>query len=56
MADLKCTNAVDQKTAPRMLHQGRMYYFCTEASRAEFAKDPAKHVTAPPAAAPAHAH
>jgi YHS domain-containing protein len=56
IADLKCTNAVDQKTAPRMLYQGRMYYFCTEASRAEFANDPAKYVTAPPAAAPAHAH
>jgi len=56
IADLKCTNAVDQRTAPRMLYQGRMYYFCTEASRAEFAKDPAKFVTAPPQAAPAHAH
>jgi YHS domain-containing protein len=39
-----------------MLYQGRMYYFCTEASRAEFAKDPSKFVTAPPQAAPAHAH
>ena len=56
IAELKCSNAVDPKTAPRMLYQGRMYYFCTEASRAEFAKDPAKFVTAPPQAAPAHAH
>jgi len=56
IADLRCTEAPDAKTAPRMLHQGRMYYFCTEASRAEFAKDPAKFVTAPPQAAPAHAH
>lgn len=56
IADLKCTEAPDPKTAPRMLYQGRMYYFCTEASRAEFAKDPAKYVTAPPQAAPAHAH
>jgi YHS domain-containing protein len=39
-----------------MLFQGRMYYFCTEASRAEFAKDPAKYATAAPAAAPAHGH
>jgi YHS domain-containing protein len=39
-----------------MLYQGRMYYFCTEASRAEFAKDPSKFVTAPPQAAPVHAH
>jgi YHS domain-containing protein len=56
IADLKCTDAVNPKTAPRMLYQGRMYYFCTEASRAEFAKDPAKYVTAPPQAAPTHAH
>jgi YHS domain-containing protein len=56
IADLKCTEAPDPKTAPRMLYQGRMYYFCSEASRAEFAKDPAKYVTAPPQAAPAHAH
>ena len=56
IAELKCSSAVDQRTAPRMLYQGRMYYFCTEASRAEFAKDPAKFVTAPPQAAPAHAH
>ena len=56
IAELKCSIAVDPKTAPRMLYQGRMYYFCTEASRAEFAKDPAKFVTAPPQAAPAHAH
>jgi YHS domain-containing protein len=47
---------MDPKTAPRMLYQGRMYYFCAEASRAEFAKDPSKFVTAPPQAAPAHAH
>ena len=56
IAELKCSNAVDPKTAPRMLYQGSMYYFCTEASRAEFAKDPSKFVTASPQAAPAHAH
>ena len=56
IAKLKCSNAVDPKTAPRLLYQGRMYYFCTVASRAEFAKDPAKFVTAPPQAVPAHAH
>jgi YHS domain-containing protein len=56
LADLKCRNAVDPKTAPRMMYQGRMYYFCTAASRAEFAQDPTKFVTAPPQAAPAHAH
>jgi YHS domain-containing protein len=56
IADLKCTNAVDPKTAPRMLYQGRMYYFCTESSRADFAKNPSKYVTAPPQAGPPHAH
>ena len=56
VADLKCSNAVDPRTVPRMLYQGRMYYFCTEASRAEFAKDPSKFVTPPPQSAPAHAH
>ena len=56
IADLKCPNPFDARTAPRMLYQGRMYYFCTEVSRAEFANDPAKFVTAPPQAAPAHAH
>ena len=56
IADLKCPNPVDARTAPRMLYQGRMYYFCTESSRAEFANDPAKFATAPPQAAPAHAH
>ena len=56
IAELKCSNAVDPRTALRMLYQGRMYYFCTEASRAEFAKDPSKFVTAPPQATPAHAH
>lgn len=56
LADLKCANAVDQKRAPRMLYKGRMYYFCTEASRADFAKDPGRFVTVPPQAAPAHGH
>ena len=56
IVDLKCPNPVDARTAPRMLYQGRMYYFCTEASRAEFAKEPAKFVTAPPQIAPPHAH
>lgn len=55
LAALRCTNAVDRRTAPRMLFQGRMYYFCTEASRAEFAKAPGKFVTPPPQAAPAPA-
>jgi YHS domain-containing protein len=51
-----CRNQIDPQTAPRMLYQGRMYYFCTESDRAEFAKNPGKYVTAPPQKAPAHAH
>ena len=54
--DLVCEN-VDPKTAPRMLYQGRMYYFCSEGDRAEFAKSPDKYVKAPSTEkAPAHAH
>jgi YHS domain-containing protein len=56
IAELKCTNGVDPKTAPRMLYQGRMYYFCSNDERAQFAKDPGRYVTAPPAAAAPHAH
>jgi YHS domain-containing protein len=56
VADLKCTTTIDPKTAPRMLYQGRMYYFCSEQDRGVFAKDPAEYVTAPGTAAPAHAH
>jgi YHS domain-containing protein len=57
VASLKCRTPIEAKTAPRMLHQGRMYYFCSEEERAAFAKDPSMY--APPAAdqaAPAHAH
>jgi YHS domain-containing protein len=56
IADLKCRTETDQKTAPRMLYQGRMYYFCSEQERAEFAKNPGRYVTSAPEAAPAHAH
>jgi YHS domain-containing protein len=56
LADLKCGTAVDPKTAPRMLYQGRMYYFCTERERAMFAKDPGQYATPPPQRAPAHVH
>ena len=57
VTELKCDGRLEPKTAPRMLHQGRMYYFCSVEERAEFAKNPQKYVTAPPAeSAPAHAH
>ena len=50
---LMCQTQVYAKTAPRMLHEGRMYYFCTEQDRAEFAKDPAKYLKAPAPQSPA---
>lgn len=56
ISDLKCRNTVDPKTAPRMLHQGQMYYFCSEDARAAFAKEAAKAAPAPTKSAPAHAH
>jgi YHS domain-containing protein len=56
IADLKCQNTVDPKTAPRMLHQGQMYYFCNEDERSAFAKEAAKAAPPPTKSAPAHAH
>lgn len=57
-SELKCDGRVNQRTAPRMLHQGRMYYFCSVEERTEFANDPAKYVGNAPASAgaPAHGH
>lgn len=54
--ELKCRNEVDPNTAPRMLYQGRTYYFCTDEDRAAFAKDPGRYDTAPAEAAPVHGH
>ncbi len=55
---LKCPRPVDPRTALRVLHQGRTYYFCSEQERSTFVKDPAKYGTGAPAgqAAPAPAH
>jgi YHS domain-containing protein len=55
---LKCGNEVDVKTAPRVLLQGRTYYFCSEEDRAEFVKNPGKfgvEASSTPSV-PAHAH
>jgi YHS domain-containing protein len=41
---LTCAANVDRRSAPRMMYQGRMYYFCTEQERVAFAKEPAKYV------------
>ena len=58
LGNLKCPGKVDLKTAPRMLHQGRMYYFCSEQERAAFANEPSQHLTVPSdgPVAPVHAH
>jgi YHS domain-containing protein len=57
LAQLKCESRVNPKTVPRMLYQGRTYYFCSERERAEFAKNPENSVKAPAAQAkPAHEH
>lgn len=53
---LKCAAEVDPKVVPRMLYQGRMYYFCSEQDRSEFAKEPTKYKTESAPAQPAHAH
>lgn len=39
-----CGRQVDTKTAPRATRQGKTYYFCSEADKATFEKDPAKYV------------
>lgn len=46
-AKLKCATKVDPRKAPNVTYLGRTYYFCSEADRAEFAKDPAKYFKAP---------
>lgn len=56
VADLKCRPQVDRRTAPRMLHEGRMYYFCSEQERAAFANEPGKYAIPAGQAAPAHGH
>jgi len=56
LANLKCEPNVDSKTAPRMLHEGRMYYFCSDEERAAFAKDPTRYALPAKAAAPEHQH
>jgi YHS domain-containing protein len=56
IGDLKCRATVDPKTAPRMLHQGQMYYFCNDGERVSFAKEAAKTAPAPAKSTPAHAH
>jgi YHS domain-containing protein len=44
--DLGCVKVrVDEKT-PRSVYQGRTYYFCAEACKAAFEKEPARFAAA----------
>jgi YHS domain-containing protein len=56
LASLKCRTSVDPKTALRMLHQGRMYYFCSDEERAAFAKDPTRYALPTAGDAAEHKH
>jgi YHS domain-containing protein len=37
---LSCSPKIDPRTAPSTSYEGKTYYFCSEAGRAEFLKDP----------------
>ncbi|MCG0239427.1 MAG: YHS domain-containing protein [Firmicutes bacterium] len=48
--DPVCNMEVDPGTAPaRADHNGTTYYFCSEACRQEFERDPEKYAAAVPA-------
>jgi YHS domain-containing protein len=41
--DLACIDvAVDDKT-PKLMYQGKTYYFCSDECKAKFEKNPAKY-------------
>jgi YHS domain-containing protein len=46
-AKLKCATKVDPRKAPNVTYLGRTYYFCSDADRAEFAKDPPRYFKGP---------
>jgi YHS domain-containing protein len=37
---LSCSVKIDPRTAPSTSYEGKTYYFCSEADRGEFLKDP----------------
>ena len=43
-ADLACINVKITDSTPRAEYQGTTYYFCSEACKKEFLKNPAKFV------------
>jgi YHS domain-containing protein len=42
--DPDCAQSIDLIKAPRAIHQGKVYYFCSERDRDEFLKDPAAYM------------
>jgi YHS domain-containing protein len=42
-----CDGAFDPKAAPRADYKGKTYYFCSEADKSQFEKDPEKYVKSP---------
>jgi YHS domain-containing protein len=42
--DPVCSMKVDPKVAPSTAYQGKTYYFCSDADRQRFLKDPAKYI------------
>jgi YHS domain-containing protein len=45
-ADLACVDVTVDDQTPRCDYNGKTYYFCSNSCRDEFAKDPAKYVSA----------
>jgi YHS domain-containing protein len=42
-ADLGCVDIPVDETTPRLLYQGKTYYFCSNECRDQFAKNPSKY-------------
>jgi YHS domain-containing protein len=47
-AKLSCSPPIDPQAAPSATYQGKTYYFCSEAERMEFLKDPAMSLSMMP--------
>jgi YHS domain-containing protein len=47
--DPVCGKQLDEKTAPaKSYHQGQTYYFCADACKRSFEKDPKKYIQQKP--------
>jgi YHS domain-containing protein len=47
-AKLSCGSSFDPATAPSAVYDGRRYYFCSQADRNDFLKDPAMSLSMMP--------